>query len=663
MLRDRFAAAARRARAWRPPSWASQLLLVVVLVMVAVVAYNFGARGTAPSAGASADGAGGAGEPAATERWTCSMHPQVNQPEPGQCPICGMDLVPAGDAAPAGDAGDAPRLEMSESAVALAGVRTATVERREVEQRVRMVGFVDHDPTRVRVVPARAGGRIERLFVDYVGMPVRANDHLAEIDSPELETAQEEYLAARRTARRLEGSHVESLIETTREAVQAARARLEEFGLTTEQVRQLEESGTRPSRVTTFLPSGGIVVEQHVREGDYVKEGEPLVTVSDLSRVWVELRAYQRDLPWLRYGQRVVIEREGSGSGDIEGRIAFISPTLDERTRTATVRVTVDNEDRVLRPGMYVRAASRARLAEEGRVIDPDLAGKWIGPMHPEVVKDGPGTCDVCGMPLVKAESLGFVAARRDRLPLVIPSSAPLITGERAVVYVRVPGEQKPTFEGREITLGPRAGDWYLVREGLEEGEQVVVQGAFRIDSALQIQARSSMMTSGGFGAEDGGRVALDEISGPAREALGEVYDAYLDAVDALAADNRAGQAFTRLAAALDRFAGANLVPGPARRQALSARDAANRSARAADLESARAPLRTLSDALIALHGVLGHPGDASYYVAHCPMAYDFTGADWIQRDGEEIWNPYFGSQMLHCGVIERELAGGSHEH
>jgi len=465
--------------------------------------------------------------------------------------------------------------------VALAGVRTATVERREVEQRVRMVGFVDHDPSRVRVVPARAGGRIERLFVDYVGMAVRAGDHLAEIDSPELETAQEEYLAARRTARRLEGSDVASLVETTRETVAAARARLEEFGLTPEQVRQLDDSGARPARVTTYLPAGGVVVEQHVREGDYVNGGDPLVTVSDLSRLWVKLRAYQRDLPWLRYGQRVAIEREGAGTVNVEGRIAFISPTLDERTRTATVRVSVENEDGVLRPGMYVRAASRARLAEEGRVIDPDLAGKWISPMHPEIVKDGPGTCDICGMPLVKAESLGFVAARRDRLPLVIPSSAPLVTGERAVVYVRVPGEEKPTFEGREVTLGPRAGDWYLVRDGLDEGERVVVQGAFRIDSALQIQGRSSMMSSGGFGAEHGAGVSLDEISGPARKALGETYDAYLAAVGALAADNQAGEAFRRLAGALDRLAGANLVPGPARQRALEARDAARRSARA----------------------------------------------------------------------------------
>jgi Cu(I)/Ag(I) efflux system membrane fusion protein len=644
---------------------------VLAIAAVAVFAYNLGARGSADAAaGAAHVHEGESGETDEVERWTCSMHPQVNQPEPGQCPICGMDLVPVEDTQASGGDGDTPRLALSESAAALAGVRTATVQRRAVERRVRMVGFVGHDPTRVRTIPARAGGRLERLFVDYVGMQVQEGDHLAEIDSPELETAQQELLAARATLERLRHSRVESVLDTARQAVEAANQRLAEFGLTERQIEELQRSGARPPRVTTYAPAGGTVIEQHVQHGDYVDEGDPLITVSDLSRVWIELQAYQSDLSWLRYGQLVEFESDAVPAETFEGRVAFISPTLDEETRTATVRVSVDNPDRKLRPGMYVRATSRAQIARAGQVIDPDLAGKWISPMHPSVVKDGPGTCDICGMPLVPAEELGFVAPERDQLPLVLPASAPLITGERAVVYVRAPGEERPTYEGREVVLGPRAGDWYLLEQGLSEGETVVVQGAFKIDSALQIQARPSMMTTRqGFGGSPDERVTLAELSNPAREALAETYDAYLDAVDALADDNRASRAFERLAGALDRFAASNMVPAPVRREAEAALGAARRSAAAQSLEAARTPLREISNALIRIHDMVGHPSGKTYHLAHCPMAYDFEGADWIQRDGEEIWNPYFGSQMLHCGVIERELppAGGeergAHEH
>jgi Cu(I)/Ag(I) efflux system membrane fusion protein len=152
-------------------------------------------------------------------------------------------------------------------------------------------------------------------------------------------------------------------------------------------------------------------------------------------------------------------------------------------------------------------------VADGGRVIDPDLAGKWICPMHPEVVKDGPGVCDLCGMDLVSAESLGYPApkAGEGEAPLVIPKSAALVTGKRAVVYVELPNTDQPTYEGREVVLGPQAGDYYLVRSGLKEGELVVTNGAFKIDSEIQIQARPSMMLPEGAGP---GKQKQDHASG-----------------------------------------------------------------------------------------------------------------------------------------------------
>jgi Cu(I)/Ag(I) efflux system membrane fusion protein len=231
----------------------------------------------------------------------------------------------------------------------------------------------------------------------------------------------------------------------------------------------------------------------------YVNTGTRIYTIADLSRVWVLLDAYETDLLWIRYGQEVEFGTEAYPGELFKGRISFIDPVLDAKTRTVKVRVNAENLAGKLKPEMFVRAVVRTRIAAGGKVMEPDLAGKWISPMHPEIVKDEPGTCDVCGMPLVKAESLGYVPgdAAMSEAPLVIPDSAPLITGERAVVYVAVP-EKEGVYEGREVVLGPRASNYYLVKHGLEEGEMVVVKGNFKIDSEIQIQAKPSMMSPEG---------------------------------------------------------------------------------------------------------------------------------------------------------------------
>jgi Cu(I)/Ag(I) efflux system membrane fusion protein len=234
-------------------------------------------------------------------------------------------------------------------------------------------------------------------------------------------------------------------------------------------------------------------------EGMYVNTGTPIYTVADLSQVWVRLDAYESDLPWIRYGQTLTFSTEAYPGEVFKGWISFIAPMLDPRTRTVKVRVNVPNPDGRLKPEMFVHALVTSQIAQGGKVMDPNMAGEWICPMHPSVVKDEKGTCDICGMDLVTTESLGYVAAEAaGPLPLVIPATAPLITGKRAVVYVKQPDTELPMFEGREVVLGPRAGDYYVVVSGLSEGELVVTHGNFKIDSALQIQAKPSMMNPEG---------------------------------------------------------------------------------------------------------------------------------------------------------------------
>lgn len=238
----------------------------------------------------------------------------------------------------------------------------------------------------------------------------------------------------------------------------------------------------------------------------YVETGSRIFTIADLSSVWVQLDAYESDLQWLRYGQAVDFSTEAFPGEVFHGRIAFIDPVLNPTTRTVKVRVNVDNTDERLKPEMFVRANVSARLATKGKVIDEELAGKWVSPMHPEIVRDEPGTCPVCGMDLVRSESLGFAleTSKDIEAPIVIPATAALLTGKRAVVYIEDPDADRPTYIGREVVLGARAGPDYIVESGISEGELVVVSGNFKIDSALQIQAKSSMMNPDGGGSAGG---------------------------------------------------------------------------------------------------------------------------------------------------------------
>jgi len=423
--------------------------------------------------------------------WTCSMHPQIQLPKFGKCPICFMDLIPLGEG---GDEGGERELSLSASAAKLMELETAPVERRFAEAEIRMVGKVDYDETRVSYISAWVPGRIDRLFVDYTGIPVREGEHLAELYSPDLLTAQEELLQANTTLENLRQSQSTLLRESAAQTVAAARDKLRLWGFTAEQIRAIEERGSPSDHMTIYSPASGIVIHKRVQEGMYVETGTPIYTIADLSRVWILLDAYESDLNMLRYGSRADFTAESYPGETFTGTISFIDPVINTATRTAKVRVIVDNPEGRLKPGMFVRAVARLQVAGDGGVMNPDLAGKWISPMHPEIIKDQSGSCDVCGMPLVPAESLGYVTGEQEA-PLLVPAGAVLKTGKRGVVYVELPDREKPTYEGREVELGMRLGDAYIVKSGLEEGERVVTRGAFKLDAELQIQARPSMMS------------------------------------------------------------------------------------------------------------------------------------------------------------------------
>jgi len=612
----------------------------------------------------------GSETPASPEQptiWTCSMHPQVRLPEPGKCPICFMDLIPGDSGGGEEDLG--PRsLQMSEGAMALAEIETAPVERRSVAHEIDMVGKIAFDETRLAYITSWVPGRLDRLFVDYTGVTVRAGDHLVEIYSPTLYSAQQELLQAIATAKKLEGSSLDILRSTSDQTVVSSREKLRLYGLSDDQIRKIVEKGVPNEHVTIEAPIGGVVVHKNALEGMYVDEGSQIYSIADLSKVWVLLDAYESDLAWLRYGQDVEFSVEAYPGETFHGRVAFIDPLLDDRTRTVKIRLNVDNSDERLKPDMFVSATAHAVLTAHGKVVDEDLAGKWICPMHPEVVADEGDACTECGMDLVPASELGFVTEPVDGDSLVIPITAPLVTGKRAVVYVRLTDREKPTFEGREIALGPRAGDWYVVHEGLREGEEVVIKGNFKIDSELQIRARPSMMSPEGGapppGHQHGGQAAprgddgaaeVEAIEAPLKfkEQLGAVVDAYLRLQSEFAIDNDSQAMAQSIVEALEEIDMALLV-GPAHmewmEQLAGLRDAAEELAAGEDLDTRRALLGPLTNRLVLALKTFGFDRtEGQVGVFHCPMALDGEGADWIQQ-GEETTNPYYGSGMLRCG-------------
>jgi Cu(I)/Ag(I) efflux system membrane fusion protein len=589
-------------------------------------------------------------------QWSCSMHPHILLPEAGDCPLCGMDLTPI-HAGPTGGAGggdrNEPLLRTSPESRALMRVETFPVERRFVERDLPLVGRVTVDDTRLAHLTSWVGGRLDRLFVNSTGVQVIEGDHMVSIYSPELVAAQGEFLAA------LRSPALSSSEEGRGTYVEAARDKLRLLGLSHAQLAEIESAGVASEHITILAPRSGTVIEQHVFEGMYVKTGTRIFTIADLSRLWVVLDAYESDLPWLRYGQKVSFTIDAVPGEVFQGKIGLIDPVLDPATRTVKVRVQVDNTAGLLKPEMFVRAHVFATVASNGRVLDPELEGRYICPMHPEVVADGPDACPECGMDLVPAEELGYVVADTAAAvaPIVIPRSAPLITGRRAVVYVELPAEEGETgpsgiFEGREIVLGPRAGEWYVVREGLKEGERVVVKGNFKIDSALQIQARPSMMSMAG---DEPGEPGPPDLTADAVQRIGNTLDAYLTLQTRLAGDDLAG---ARSAAA----AVADALGAPVPEAFTSLAESARALADAQEMDTLRAAFQQVSDALAPLLARMppdAVTGDAPLVRAHCPMAFDFQGADWIQR-GRGILNPYFGDAMLTCGSVVEVYGDGA---
>lgn len=546
---------------------------------------------------------------AATEQiWTCSMHPQIRMPEAGQCPICGMDLVPAAGSDDGAAAAAPGEVSLSGRARALAGVRTEPVRRTEPRTDVRLLGQVDYDETRLRMITPWVGGRVDRLKVRVTGERIRRGQVVATLYSPEVYAAMRDLIVAAKQADELAGG-IPGAASLATQTVESTRERLRLLGVPEAVLEEIERDRKAPKHVQVRSPFAGTVLERKVEEGDYVEAGTVLFHIADLSKVWVQIDAYESDLPLLTQGQQVELTVESLPDEVFEGEVAFIDPVIDPQTRTARVRVEVDNGDGQLRPGMFAQATIEGRVGEPGS--------------H-----------------------------------LVIPASAPLFTGRRSVVYVEAPGDPG-TYALREVRLGPRAGPVYPVLTGLAESERVVSEGAFLVDADLQLRGGRSMMTLFDDSHE---HAALLVVPPELLVALRPVVTPYLEAQQSLAAD-RIDAAREHMSDVADA-AGEVVATGPKQtRRAWAALASelsghARQGATAKDAAAVRVAFEALSTELVILLRRFGNPTEAELYLAFCPMAFDSKGAQWVQRE-EAIANPYYGAAMLRCGEVEATLAPG----
>lgn len=520
--------------------------------------------------------------------WTCSMHPQIRQNEPGKCPICGMELIPVDEV------GDNPlNMEMSEESIRLADIQTAKVELTKPQKEIFMQGKVKIDERRISIISSRFSGRIEKLFVDFTGVEVTQGQKLASIYSPELITAQQELFEALKYK------------DSNPILYKAARNKLKLWNISENQISQIESGGEPKQEIDILSPLSGIVTMRMATLGDYVKEGSKLFEVVDLSRVWLVFDAYETDIPWIKKGDKVTFKIGSVAGKSFEGNVDFIDPLINPKTRTASVRIDFNNSDKKLKPEMFAEGQFTAKLPiEESKIIVPKSAVMW--------------------------------------------------TGKRSIVYTKIPETNKPTFQFREITTGLDLGSHYIVDQGLEEGEEIVVNGTFKVDAAAQLAGKNSMMNQ-----QTSIYAGKHHVSEGFKQKLTLFFNQYIELKNALIDSDyeKSKQKSVSLQQKLKTFNMSELHDEAHElwmEQYKFLDESISKISLAKNIEEQRTQFSPLSTNFYIIIEAFGLHG-VKVYKDYCPMALNDKGAIWLS-EVEEIRNPYFGKKMLKCGEVKKVI-------
>lgn len=552
--------------------------------------------------------------------YTCGMHPWVVLPAPGLCPICQMDLTPIDPAKFTGE------VTIDPVVVQNIGVRVQPVVTGPLVRTIRTVGTVDYDETRVRDVNTKVAGWIEELHVDYLGSPVEVGQPLFDLYSPALYEAQEQLLLSLANRDQIGASFVPDAAEGARNLVEASRTRLLYYDVTAEQVEALERAGEPSKAISILSPHDGVVIAKHANEGMRVDPGMQMFRIADLSKVWVMVTLYENQLPYVEVGQRAVMRLPYVPGMDFEGKVIYLYPYLDKRTRQVSVRLEFDNPGLLLKPGMFANIELKGELARERTLA---------------------------------------------------PRESVIDTGKRQVAFVSL-GEGR--FEPRNVRMGIENDDGMVeIVEGLRPGEMVVTSGQFLIDSEAKIREALGKMVRGELAADQqaiaavAGESELDGMPPELALALERVLDAYFVIGERLASDASDGIAdpARTIAGEVDRMLAVEIQDDPhfwhRHEEVATVRGEALQLIEPVGLEEARLQFADLSVALARLTMATGVPPSYGREVQelHCPMYRDGQGgSSWLQAAGK-VKNPYYGSSMLGCFDERRALpvtGGGAPE-
>jgi membrane fusion protein, copper/silver efflux system len=304
----------------------------------------------------------------------CPMHPNVVRPEPGNCPTCGMPLVRrAKGEAQVLPANVMARVQISPQQVALAGVQTTPVEYRKLVRQINAVGVLDYAETKVAQLSARVAGRADKLFLEYTGHPVAVGDPVYALYSPEVYTAQREYLLARKRVNDLPADAPPANKSDAAAVYNATMQKLVLWGISTKQLEQMDheydQTGKIPTQLIVTSPISGVVIRKDIYEGGYVNVGDKPYTIADLSELWLRAKIYENDVPLVHVGQEVQVVVEALPNETFKGSVTYLSFQLDPQTRTLDARIEVKNDDLRLRPGMFAHAVVRVPVTAEAPVI------------------------------------------------------------------------------------------------------------------------------------------------------------------------------------------------------------------------------------------------------------------------------------------------------
>ncbi len=545
----------------------------------------------------------------AIEHWTCSMHPQIDMPQPGKCPICGMDLIPK---TKNDESLSANSFKMTKNAMALANIQTQIIGSKNKfdnshENNLKLSGTIRENDKKSAIQTAHFGGRIEKLYYKSEGEFVKKGSLIASLYSPELVTAQNEFIQAL------------DIKNEQPELYKAVRNKLKNWKISEKQIQQIENNKKVITNFNLYANVSGYITKIMVEEGNHVKEGTALFKVSDLSTVWADLDVYEKDLPNIKKGTNVTIKLNAFPDKIIKAKIDFIDPLLNPKTRTTTARATLRNTKKQLKPGMILIAEAKISQGKN------------------------------------KAKKATF-----------IPKTAVLWTGKRSVVYVKTK-KNASIFELREVQLGQESDEAYQVIFGLNPGDEIVVNGTFTVDATAQLLGKRSMMNNESekliVNNEDKSEkiknIERIDVNKKFKKQLTYIFNDYLTLKDAFVASDvkkassvaeKMLQDLEKVQMSLLKKPKAHEIWMPANKKIKSILETMQNET---DIEAQRKLFISLSNEMIVLAKTFGT--DKTIYIAHCPMANSNQGADWLSLE-KEIKNPYFGDKMLTCGSVEETI-------